>query len=495
MPTPKERIRRLNNHPVQETGTYVLYWMQANRRLSSNHSLDYALQLAKSQKKELVVYEGLRKDYPWNSYRIHKFILEGMIENREEAKRLGINYWCFVESETQPSKGILRKIAKNATTIVTDDFPCFIIPEQSKKLSANVECALLAVDGNSIIPFSLFERFASAARILRLWIHKKFPEYFSKFAKVNYTKRDFVGMHQGSKAPFENFNLELSELDDFLRKFKFEHDVQPYAQAKGGRKEALKLLGEFLQNKMNFYIEERSKPNDFEHSAVSGLSPYLHFGFISAEEIVQKVLDHTSWNPESLSHKKPGDRENFYTDSPAANHFLDELITWRDMGYLYFFKSPGFNINLDALPDWVKKNLENHRLDKRDYVYTLEQWEEAKTHDELWNAAQNELKITGRMHNYMRMLWGKKVIEWSASYEDAFNTLEHLNNKYAYDGRNPNSYTGILWCFGLFDRPWFPERNVFGNVRYMSSDSTRKKFKMQAYLDFIANTKGESLFP
>ena len=154
-------------------------------------------------------------------------------------------------------------------------------------------------------------------------------------------------------------------------------------------------------------------------------------------------------------------------------------------------------MDLADLPDWVNKNFSKHHLDSREFIYSRNEFEEAKTHDELWNAAQKELKITGRMHNYMRMLWGKKVIEWSKSYEDAFDTLEYLNNKYAYDGRNPNSYTGILWCFGLFDRPWFPERNVLGNIRYMSSDSTRKKFKIKSYLDYVTSleTNLDRLFP
>jgi len=500
MTIPKERIRRLNSKPVNDQGNYVLYWMQANRRLASNHSLDYAIQLARSQNKELVVYEGLRNDYPWNSQRIHKFILEGMVHNRLEAIRLGINYWGFVEDELNPANGVLKKIAENASVIITDDFPCFIIPEQSSKLANKIDCAMLAVDGNSIIPFSQFEKQASAARILRLWIHKRFPDYYQNFAKIKYSKRDFKDLNHGTPAPFTTFKIEPEDLDSFLKQIKFQYEVLPYNQFVGGRDKALELLDTFLHKKINQYDVGRSNPNSFDATPVSGLSPYLHFGSISAEEIFLNVLTNVEpagINLETISHNKPGDREHFYSSSIAANHFLDELITWRDIGYLFFFKKPGFRIDLSDLPDWVKKNLEKHKNDKREFTYSREQFEAATTHDELWNAAQKELKITGRMHNYMRMLWGKKVIEWSKTYEDAFETLEYLNNKYAYDGRNPNSYTGILWCFGLFDRPWFPERNVLGNIRYMSSDSTRKKFKMQNYLDYVSSLEGNSnrLFP
>lgn len=150
-----------------------------------------------------------------------------------------------------------------------------------------------------------------------------------------------------------------------------------------------------------------------------------------------------------------------------------------------FWKKPSFRKDLSILPDWIQKNLDFHKNDVRPYIYTKEQLENSKTHDVIWNAAQKELVLSGCIQNYLRMLWGKKVIEWSPDYQTAFEILEEFNNKYAYDGRDPNSYNGILWCFGLFDRPWFPERNVFGNIRTMSSDSTKKKFKLQTYLDYV----------
>jgi deoxyribodipyrimidine photo-lyase len=137
------------------------------------------------------------------------------------------------------------------------------------------------------------------------------------------------------------------------------------------------------------------------------------------------------------------------------------------------------------LPDWAKATLDKHAADRREHLYSLEQFEAADTHDDLWNAAQSELVATGRMHNYLRMLWGKKVLEWTGTPEEGYRILEHLNNKYAVDGRDPNSYTGILWCFGLFDRPWPPERWVFGTVRYMSSENTARKFKLAKYFDYV----------
>ncbi|MCW7493666.1 deoxyribodipyrimidine photolyase [Leptospira sp. 2 VSF19] len=494
----QDRIRSCNQNSFSHDGKYILYWMQAYRRFDSNHAFAYATSLAKKYSKELIVYEGLRSDYPWNSKRIHKFILEGMYDNQTRADELGINYWPFVETKTNPAKGILKAISKDAAAIVTDDFPCFIIPEQTTKLASKVNCPLYAVDSNSLLPFSRFEKEASAARILRIWIHKEFLKGIPDFTKQKWEKKDLEGLHQNTKPP-KNFGLP-KDLDTFLNTFAFKEKVLPAKGVKGGRNDALKILKTFLSKKLNNYETGRSQPNSQELTATSGLSPYLHFGHIGIEEIFTSVLEASNkgkWNPERMSYGKPGDREHFYSESSSANHFLDELITWRDIGFLFFWKDKPSRIHLGNLPDWVKNNFNKHKLDTREYLYTLEQFESAKTHDELWNAAQTELVKTGRMHNYMRMLWGKKVIEWSKSYEEAFLILEHLNNKYAYDGRNPNSYTGILWCFGLFDRPWFPERNVFGNVRFMSSDSTKKKFKMNSYLQYIGELSGnsDSLFP
>ncbi|MBM9591500.1 deoxyribodipyrimidine photolyase [Leptospira sp. 201903075] len=494
----EERIRLCNQKPIQTNGKYILYWMQAYRRFDSNHAFAYAVTLAKKQNKELIVYEGLRSDYPWNSERIHRFILEGMYDNQTRADELGINYWSFVESKTNPARGILKEIAKEAVAIVTDDFPCFIIPKQTSKLAEKIDCPLIAVDSNSLLPLSRFERPASAARILRIWIHKEFLKGMPERTKPLWKKEDLLGLHQNTKPP-KGFGLP-KDLDSFLQNFGFKDLVAPAKGMKGGRIEALKVLKSFISKKLQEYETGRSQPNTPEITATSGLSPYLHFGYIGIEEIFQAVLNSGSegkWNPERMSHQKPGDREQFYSNSSSTNHFLDELITWRDIGYLFFWKDKPHHINLENLPDWVKTNFKKHQFDTREYVYTLEQFESANTHDELWNAAQTELVKTGRMHNYMRMLWGKKVIEWTNTFEEAFSILEHLNNKYAYDGRNPNSYTGILWCFGLFDRPWFPERNVFGNVRFMSSDSTKKKFKMKSYLEYIGELSGtsDSLFP
>jgi deoxyribodipyrimidine photo-lyase len=490
------RIRIVNNKPLLTDRPILLYWMQANRRLAWNHSLDYAIYLAKKWDKELVVYEGLRMDYPWNSPRIHQFIIEGMIDNQKEAKQLGINFWSFLETKSNPARGILKKISNLACAIVTDDFPCFIIPEQIKNLSEKIDCRLFAVDGNSITPIGYYEKFLSAARILRPRMHKQFSENYVKRANPSYTKTKLTSVSKTkTTAPFVEWSGGEKELFKSLNEISFTHSIPGYTGVRGGRKEGLRLLNDFLENKLYRYATDRSNPSDPNHVAVSSLSPYLHFGHISVEEVITAVLDSsefktskgksTQWAPDRLNFSYVGKNQNFFSTIPSVDSFLDELITWREIGYQLFWQKPEFRKGLECLPDWAKTNFEIHRKDKREFSYTREEWMLGKTHDPIWNSAQKELYTTGRMHNYMRMLWGKKIIEWSPNIEEAYNLMEDLNNLYAYDGRNPNSYTGILWCFGLFDRPWFPERNVLGNVRYMSSDSTRKKFKLTTYLNYI----------
>jgi deoxyribodipyrimidine photo-lyase len=493
----ENRVRRVNQKPEFKNGKYILYWMQAYRRLDWNHSLDFAIHKSIEMKKPLVIYEGLRMDYKWNSSRIHKFILDGIIDNESRAKKLGIHYWPFVETKENSAKGILRSITKDACLVVTDDFPAFIIPDQIERANQFLECAFFAVDSNCMIPLGLYGEVASAARILRYRVHKLFAQSYVHRANPSPNFQEIVNAKLSP--PFRVFHSSQKQLESVLQNIDFSNSVLPVKDVIGGTTEAKKLLKSFLEKSLTHYGDLRSNPNPPENTPSSFLSPYLHFGHISVEEIVTEVLNFgmkKKWTPDLLNSSFSGKRESFFHKEKFVNSFLDELITWRDVGYLLFWKKKEFSKDLEVLPDWIKDNYKKHAKDSREYLYTLEEFENAKTHDPLWNAAQLELIHTGRMHNYMRMLWGKKVIEWSATYKEAFDTLEYLNNKYAYDGRNPNSYTGILWCFGLFDRPWFPERNVFGTVRYMSSDSTKKKFKMDSYLQYIKklSNKEKNLF-
>lgn len=484
----QSRVRRLNEAPIQKSRRYVLYWMQMYRRLAHNHSLDYALKCARELALPLVVYEGLRTDYPWASDRFSHFVLSGMRDNSADAKKLGITYWPFAESPNNPARGILKKVCADAALVVTDDFPCFIIPEQSAALGRKIDCAMFAVDGNSLVPMSELGPTTSAAAHLRPRIQKAFV---SAWPDRPAATPDLAGVKTWhDAAPFPQFDVD-QDIDAFIATLPIDHTVKRVADPLGGRRAAIACLDRFVRHRLKGYSEHRSEPCDPRKGHASGLSPYLHFGHISISEIVERVLEvGGGFDPLALGERKTGKREGFYSLDNDVSGFLDEAITWRDIGFHWHSQRRTDTASLaKALPAWAQQTLAEHTSDPRKYIYTRDELERGNTHDAVWNAAQKELVITGTMQNYLRMLWGKKVLEWSRTPEEAYQTLVHLNNKYAIDGRNPNSYTGILWCFGLFDRPWAPVRPIFGTIRYMSSDNTGKKFKLQGYYDYVANLR------
>ena len=477
------RLRRLNDQKIAGDGEFVLYWMQIYRRLDHNHALDYALKCAAELGKPLVVYEGLRLDYPWASRRLHQFVLEGMVANAAVAKELGLNYWAFVETPAQPARGLLRGLAQRASLVVTDDFPCFIVPSQSAALARKAEVPVFAVDSNSLVPLSLLGPAVSAAAHLRPRIHKAFAEAWGHRAAAN----PRIPAAAGKRVPAPFNTWKTKDVGAFVRGLPVDATVPAVEAMPGGAPEARARFREFLKRRLPGYSEARSHPTSPANGHASGLSPYLHFGHISIEEVVAGALATTGrWTPDHLRVHNRGRREGYFTDDADVNGFLDEALTWRDVGLQWHWWRRQDTRSLDAaLPAWALATLRAHGGDKRAFVYSPAEWEAGATHDPLWNAAQRELVATGTIHNYLRMLWGKKVLEWSKSPEEAYETLEHLNNKYALDGRNPNSYTGILWCFGLFDRPWAPERKVLGVLRYMSSENTARKFKLGPYYDYV----------
>jgi deoxyribodipyrimidine photo-lyase len=232
--------------------------------------------------------------------------------------------------------------------------------------------------------------------------------------------------------------------------------------------------------------------NDLDRDVTSGLSPYLHFGHIGSHEVFARVMRHEGWLGQ-LPARATGAREGWWGVGAAAEAFLDQLVTWRELGFNTCAHRPDYD-QYESLPAWALTTLERHAGDPREHLYSPDELEGARTHDPLWNAAQNQLRQEGRIHNYMRMLWGKKILEWSASPREALEVLIELNNKYALDGRDPNSYSGIFWTLGRYDRPWAPERPVFGTVRFMSSANTARKLRVKGYLqrygDAPAATQG-----
>ena len=263
-----------------------------------------------------------------------------------------------------------------------------------------------------------------------------------------------------------------------LHRFGIDHSVV-VSPISGGSQAAQARLTEFIEKRLALYGQSRNEP---ERDVTSGLSPYLHFGHVSAHDIFERVCKTENWTPNRVSNMTTGSSRGWWNMGEAVESFLDELITWREVGYNMCALRSDFD-QYESLPEWARKTLDEHAGDPRPHLYDLQQLESAGTHDPLWNAAQWQLVTTGRMHNYLRMLWGKKILEWSPTPRAALQVMLELNNKYALDGRNPNSYSGIFWVLGRYDRAWGPERPVFGKIRFMSSENTARKLKVKRYIE------------
>ncbi len=450
-----ERVIQLNDRPINENAQYVLYWMQMFKRTSHNHALIHAIRKANELKLPLVVYEGLKYYYPWASDRIHTFILEGVEEKRKEFERLGIRYIFYLQKDKNSPKQTVAKLAKDAACIVTDDFPCFIIPQHNERISEKASVPVYAVDSNGIIPMAKFGKEEYAAYTIRPEINKLLDNYLKPLVEETV---DIKSLDLEIDCP--ETAITSATVGKLVAECDIDHTLKPSNQYHGGTASGRERLKKFVEEILPDYDKARSKP---DRDGSSRLSSYLHFGFLSPLEIAFAVRA---------------------SDAPqeSIDAYLEELIVRRELSYNFTWHNPKYD-SLESLPAWVQQTMREHADDERQFNYTLEELEAGETHDELWNAAQREMVVTGEMHNYVRMLWGKNVIAWSASYEIAFEKLVHLNNKYCLDGRNPNSYAGILWCFGKHDRAWF-ERPVFGKIRYMTSGSTGKKFDAKKYIEW-----------
>jgi len=479
---PEIRIRQCNSAPVRPDGRLVLYWMVAFRRAIWNFALDRALEWAERLGKPLVVLEALRCDYPWASDRMHSFVLDGMAENACRFEGTGVLHYPFMEFEPNAGKGLLPAMAAHASVVVTDDFPCFFLPRMVAAAAAQVAVRMEAVDSNGLLPLRTSDQAFSTAYAFRRFLQKKLPLHLMEFPKanalVNVTVPAASGIPREITARWPRMSARLLNGDrSFLAKMPINHSV-PRVLARGGTNVAQAILKEFVENKLESYLEERNEP---DRNAASGLSPYLHFGHISAHQIFSEITQREGWSPEHLALRATGSRTGWWGIGRAAEAFLNQLVTWRELGFNFCCQRKDYD-QFDSLPEGARRTLREHARDERAYVYTLEEFEQAATHDPLWNAAQTELVGKGSIHNYLRMLWGKKILEWTSSPVKALEIMVELNNKYALDGRDPNSYSGIFWCLGRYDRPWGPERPVFGTVRYMSSTNTAKKLGVEEYL-------------
>lgn len=491
---PKIRVQDLNQAAVREDGEYVLYWMVANRRVHWNFSLQHALDCAEYLKKPLVILEALRAGYEWASDRLHGFVVQGMADNAERLKDKPATYLPYMEPKPGDGKGLLEELAAKACIVVTDDFPCFFLPHMQQAVARRLPVRMVAVDSNGLLPLRAVTQVYPTAYAFRRFLQKELHAHVVQLpAPDPFARRKIPLLTLSLKGVMQRWPVvpldALNQVD--LSTFPIDHKVGK-AAFDGGSRAAEAALNAFVKHKLVRYGEDRNEPDE---QVTSGLSPYLHFGHISSHEVFSKVVQQEDWKPEVLPAKGNGSREGWWGMSPSAEGFLDQVVTWRELGYNFCWQRDDYD-QYESLPDWAQATLKKHAKDSRPTVYELDEFEAAKTHDELWNAAQRQLVREGQMHNYLRMLWGKKILEWSPSPQEALQTMIHLNNKYAVDGRNPNSYSGIFWTLGRYDRAWGPERPIFGTIRYMSSDNTARKLNVKGYLARygVPNRREQRLF-
>jgi len=456
----KERIKPLNDEQVQNK-EQIFYWMQASQRVNYNHALEFAIERANKLNKSLSVFFVLNTDFPEANLRHYQFMLEGLKEIREKLEKRNIKFKVFLGDP----EDIVTKIAENSALIITDRDYLKTTKKWRKNIAENINCPLVQVESNLIVPVEeASPKEEYAAYTIRKKINKKLDYYLEELEKRQ-IKHPSVNKEFNFSNKLENENItkyfKNNNLAELTQKLDIDKSIKPVSHYKGGEEQAKNYLYDFITNKLDKYHE---LSNDPTKDYLSHLSPYLHFGQISPLLVALEI------------------KEKY---SPGQEEFLDQLIIRRELSFNFVYYNKDYDQSLESiLPDWAYTTLEEHKNDLREYIYSKEEFEKAATHDKYWNAAQKEMKITGKMHGYMRMYWAKKILEWTPSPQDAFEISLYLNNKYSLDGRDPNSYAGIAWCFGKHDRAW-KERKVFGKTRYMNANGLNRKFAADLYVQQI----------
>jgi deoxyribodipyrimidine photo-lyase len=455
-----------------------LYWMTASRRLVWHFGLEHAVGLARAFRKPLVVLEALRCDYAWASERFHRFVLDGMREHQRRLERTPVLYYPYLEPAVGAGRGLLAALAKHAVVIVGDDWPGFFHPSMTSAAAA-VPARLELVDSAGLLPMRAVDRAYPTAFAFRRALQSGLAAQLEVLPHADPLRVDLPERAILPTPIVQRWPPALEEVLEPgapLHQLPIDRTVGATGTV-GGHPAARARLEAFLDERLTHY----ERRNDPAVAAASGLSPYLHFGHVGPHEILYELARREGWTPERLAPRGTGKRQGWWGMTPGAEAFLDQLVTWRELGLNAAAHLPAYD-QYQTLPEWARRTLEAHERDPRGPQYSADNLEAAETGDSLWNAAQTQLVREGAIHNYLRMLWGKKILEWSTSPREALATMLALNDKYALDGRDPNSVSGIFWCLGRYDRPWGPERAVFGTVRYMSSANTARKFKVSAYL-------------
>ena len=449
----ESRLRQLNDHPIIPDGHYVLYWMQASQRTRYNHALEYAIDQANTANRPLLVGFGLMDDYPEANARHYMFMLEGLRDVEIALKHRGI---LFVVRRGNPGT-VAVGLARQAALVVCDRGYLRHQRAWRDHVADHANCRVMEVESDVIVPVeeaSIKQEFG--ARTIRPRLHRKWPTYLVEL-KERKVKHPSLRLRIAG-------DIAVSSPEKALAGLKVDRSIPVSSYFTGGQIAAQAKLTDFIDHKLSGYDEERNEP---AKGHTSTLAAYLHFGQISALEMVLAV--------QAVPKIPTRDRDAF----------VEELAVRRELAMNFVYYCPNYD-RYDCLPAWAKKTLSEHRLDKRSPVYDVKQLEAAETYDPYWNAAQREMNVTGFMHNYMRMYWGKKVLEWGRSPEESYDMLLHLNNKLFLCGRDANSFASVAWIFGLHDRAWGPVRPVFGKIRYMNAAGLKRKFDIEAYVKKVA---------
>lgn len=459
---PNERIRQLNSSSTRQSGRYVLYAMQTAQRVDDNPALALAVARANELGQPLVVSFCLMLDFPEANLRHFTFMLEGLRETFARLQEIGA---LPVLVEGHWSKEVER-LSRQASEVVLDQGYLRLHKLAYRELAETVECRLFQVEGEAVAPVEAASGKAEyAARTLRPRVHR--------------VLRDFLVRTRVDRLAVTPADLSLASLDrgledvaELLSGRSICRDVAPVSGFfRGGPGQAQQRLDAFLRDDLRCYDDDRNQP---QTSSTSCMSPYLHYGMISPVHLALSVLEHSG-----------------SARDPQSESYIEELVVRRGLSQNFCHFTENYD-RWECLPDWARRTLQLHSGDPRPNAYAREQLERAETHDPYWNAAQTEMVETGYMHNYMRMYWGKKILEWSSGPELAYETALYLNNRYFLDGRDPVSFANVAWLFGLHDRPW-QERAIYGTVRCMMASGLERKCDPLAYVRKVEKLTGKKV--
>ncbi len=437
------RVRCLRTSSTSEGP--IVYWMQRDQRAHDNWALLFAQDLALKYNRKLVVIFCVVPNFLSATFRQYDFLLKGLQEVEHSLKKKHIPFYLLSGEPQKRIAAFLRNI--EASIMVSDFNPLRINRIWKKELLKQTDITYHSVDTHNIVPCWLAsEKEEFAAYTIRPKINRLLEKYLEPFPNLEVM-------------PKENYSQPNNNWEKIKQSLQIDYSVLPVPYFIPGEKAGREALTNFLNNRLAGYASKRNNPT---LNAVSELSPYFHFGQLAPQRAALEA-------------------QHFAVHTESQKAFLEELIIRRELADNYCFYNPNYD-SFEGLRPWAKETLNNHRTDKREHLYSLEEFEQSSTSDQLWNAAQSEMVKLGKMHGYMRMYWAKKILEWTSSPEEAFEIAIYLNDKYSLDGRDPNGYTGISWSLGgIHDRAW-GERPVFGKIRYMNYNGCKRKFNIEEYI-------------